>query len=137
MSNFMDGIWVAGQPAPPAAAAAAALVLPPGFKELGWKQATNSGNNTLIWPHSVRGTPSIVLIYFSPTGDASAVYPLTWSWLWSHSGNPVTIKVTTAQVEMHIWAGAPVHGVYDAQAASGAGQWSLYSSGWFNVVVPV
>jgi hypothetical protein len=70
------------------------------------------------------------MIYFSPGGDGSVVYPLNWTWTWQSSGNPVTVEVTQNKINLHIWAGTVLHGVFDASAVA----WRYYNEGYWRVV---
>jgi hypothetical protein len=94
-----------------------------------WVAATNGSTKALVIPHNLGTTPRFVSIFFSPTGDDSRVFPLTWSWSAGSSGNPVTIEVTDKQVLLHIYADNTLHGVFDANS----GNWHTYSTGSFRV----
>lgn len=93
----------------------------------GWQLANNFSNHMIAFQHNLASIPSQLLIVFSP--DKQTTYPLNWSWGSSSSGNPVTISTTDSQINLAIFAGAPLHGVWDPTN----GQWTKYTQGYYRV----
>ena len=102
------------------------------YYDSGWQKDNNGRNHSTSFRHGLGTTPRLVEIFFSPTGDTSQAYPLRWSWSLGtgFSGNPVTIKYTTEQIVMHIYAGAPLHAVWDANS----NEWDGYTTGYWRVI---
>jgi hypothetical protein len=70
-------------------------------------------------------------VYFSPGGDDPAVFPVAWNWAVDVSGNPVTIELTAKKLNLHVYSGAPLHGVWNGFSAG----WSIYNSGYWAAVL--
>jgi hypothetical protein len=45
------------------------------------------------------------------------------------TGNPVTIRVDSEAIELEIWSGVPLYGVWDPDAG-----WTMYQEGYYKVV---
>ncbi|MCO5057293.1 MAG: hypothetical protein M9905_05345 [Rhizobiaceae bacterium] len=103
-------------------------------RDTGWS-AKDNRNTTHVTslPNEFGTVLKSFTLYFSPGAGASgAVYPVQWSWVPSHSGNPVTVEITPSAFNLHIWGGTFLHGAYDAAAAGGA--WNLYNEGYWRAV---
>ena len=97
----------------------------------GWTPDNNSTNHVTALPNTLGKTvPSSMTVYFSPGGDSSLVYPVQWSWGSSSAGNPVTIEMTANRINLQVFSGAPLHGLWDAAN----GQWRYYSTGYWLAV---
>jgi hypothetical protein len=94
----------------------------------GWRCTDNSRQRLPI-QHKLGAAPRFFTAYFAPSADSSQVFPLNWSWSRAHSGNPVTIEITTENLYLHIHDGDPLHGVWDAGSAT----WQRYNRGCFRV----
>src|SRR3954453_14459105 len=92
-----------------------------------WVCTPDNTTKQLALKHGLGTTPRFANVVFAPGRDSSIVYPLTWSWVASASGNPVTISLTTENVLVEIAAGSPLHGVWTANN----GQWQSFNSGCF------
>jgi hypothetical protein len=95
----------------------------------GWVADNNSTQHVTPFAHKLGNTPRLITIEFSPGGDSSDVFPIMWSWTYGSSGNPVTVQMTTENVLLHIWSGAPLHGVWDGRT----GVWNNYANGYWRV----
>jgi len=93
----------------------------------GWQLANNFSNHMVAIDHNLAAIPSQVTILFSP--DKQTVYPLNWSWGANSAGNPVTISMNDTSVDLAIFAGAALHGVWNPANA----QWTMYTQGYFRV----
>lgn len=114
-----------------AAPSAALATVAPGCASTGWVADNNSSSHVaaLRNPAGVSLLSSLT-IYFSPGGDPAIVYPLQWSYSPGASGNPVTIEVTAANINLHIYSGEPLHGVWEARTST----WRNFSSGYWIAV---
>jgi hypothetical protein len=92
----------------------------------GWQPANNHSNNYATFDHDLGVIPSDLTIYFSV--DQETAYPLTWSWSSSSSGNPVTILANDQVVQLAIYAGSPLHGVWNPNTG-----WTYFTQGYFRV----
>ena len=118
-------IMKAGSPPSPVTA------LPANCTATPWALDNNSTNHVTALPNTLGKTvPSAVTIYFSPGGDSSLAYPVEWNWGSASAGNPVTIEMTANRINLHIFSGAPLHGMWDAQS----GQWRVYTTGYWLAV---
>jgi hypothetical protein len=121
--------------APPHAEKAVKPVAKPRQKKAGdfvsvWVKASNSQSTILRFLHGLPAAPTSVAVWFSPDEKGAVSYPILGFWGVGQTGNPVTIRVDQEAVELHIWQGAPLHGVWDAKT----GQWTEYTDGYFRVV---
>jgi hypothetical protein len=100
------------------------------YYDSGWVADSNSANHVVSFAHNFGTPPRIHQIFFGPGADISVVYPLTWSWAAPSSANPVTIELTTQSINLNIYSGVPLHGVWDGSSA----QWRYYANGFWRVV---
>lgn len=98
--------------------------------ESGWIYDDTSTDHTTVWRHNMRWTPRKITILFSPDPEAGPVYPLMWPWQWQTTGNPQGLEMDNRAVRMHIWSGAPLHGVW----RPGQG-WSKWHQGYWKIIV--
>jgi hypothetical protein len=91
-----------------------------------WQPANNHSNSYSTFDHGLGVIPSELNIYFSV--DKETAYPLTWSWSSASSGNPVTISVNDQVAKLAIFAGAPLHGVWNPNTG-----WTYFTQGYFRV----
>jgi hypothetical protein len=91
----------------------------------GWHYDT-SHNHTLEFDHKIGYIPGNLVVLF--TVDKETVYPITWSWLPDHSGNPVTISMDNKRIRLAIYKGVPLHGVCEIP-----GPWKFYRSGYWRI----
>jgi hypothetical protein len=96
----------------------------------GWIKASNSQNTVLRFIHGLPAAPTSVAVWFSPDEKGAVSYPILGYWSSAQTGNPVTIRVDQEAVELHIFGGAPLHGVWDAKTE----KWTMYADGYFRVV---
>ena len=104
-----------------------ALEAPRRSYDSGWKYDTNSRNHQVVFSHSLGRIPYFITVLFS--ADQVTVFPITWSWEREHSGNPVTISMTSNRVTLNIWAGGPLHGVWTPTG------WLRYNDGFWRVIL--
>ena len=96
----------------------------------GWVADDRATNHRTVFTHNLGTFPTRITLLFAASSNPSVVYPITWSWIYNYSGNPVTIAMTESQVIVHIWSGGPLHGVWDGST----GQWTSYDSGYWRVL---
>lgn len=93
----------------------------------GWREANNHSSNKVAFDHNLGVIPSQITVLFS--ADKETVYPLTWSWLDTHSGNPVTISMDDKVISLEIYSGGPLHGVWTAK-----NDWDFHKQGYFRAL---
>lgn len=98
--------------------------------ESGWIYDDNRTSHTTIWRHDLGVTPRRISILFSPDPDQRRVIPLAWSWTIDSSGNPTSVEMGRRAVQLHIWNGAPLHGVWRPDTG-----WEKYSEGYWKIMV--
>ncbi len=94
-----------------------------------WIYDDTSNDHTTVWRHRMRATPRSVAILFTPDPETGPVMPLIWSWQWQTTGNPQGIEMDNRAVRLHIWSGAPMHGIW----RPGKG-WTTYREGYWKFV---
>ncbi len=99
-------------------------------KDSGWLPDYQSPSHRTHWQHSLGVTPRIVQIFFSPNPGGSPAYPVMWSWSTNMSGNPVTVSVNDEYVNLEIYGGNPLHGVWNPDTA-----WTRFSKGYWRIFV--
>ena len=98
--------------------------------ESGWLFDDNGTSHTTSWRHDLGAIPRRVEIHFSPDPADGTVYPLMWSMTSDSTGNPISIDMDRRFVRLHIYNGAPLHGVWTPQT-----QWKKYREGYWKIIV--
>lgn len=98
--------------------------------ESGWLADDTATDHTTRWVHGLGTTPTSISILFSPDPDGRRVMPVLYPWQWQTTGNPISIEMGPHQVLLHIWSGAPLHGVWRPGE-----QWTFYREGYWKIVV--
>ena len=98
--------------------------------ESGWLYDDARSDHTTVWRHGLGTTPRAVSILFSPDPDQRRVMPVTWSWIYQNSGNPVSIEMGRRTVRLHIYNGAPLHGVWRPKTG-----WERFREGYWKIIV--
>lgn len=96
----------------------------------GWVAASNAKSNSLIMEHGLGRLPKSLTIWFSSTNSGNSAYPLLADWTPSDSGNPICIRADQRVVEICIYEGYPLRGVYNSKTTL----WERNSTGFFRVV---
>ncbi len=97
----------------------------------GWLSDNNNANHKTTVTHNLNSIPSRIEVWFATSSTPTTVYPLTWSWEQDHSGNPVTVDMTSTTATLHIFNNAPLHGTWNAST----GTWTYYKSGYWRVLL--
>ena len=99
-------------------------------EESDWIYDDARSDHTTVWRHRMRATPRFVQILFTPDPDRGPVMPLIWPWQWQTTGNPQGIEMNNNAIRLHIWSGAPMHGIW----RPGKG-WATYREGYWKFIV--
>lgn len=94
-----------------------------------WVPASSGTSYVLRIPHGLGVVPSAVNILFSPNENGLPAYPIDIAWTPQTTGNPVTVAVTDAEVELHMFKTAHLRGVFDAKTES----WLTFPKGFIRV----
>ena len=89
-----------------------------------WVYDSNVNNHTVVLEHKLGVIPRRIMIFFS--ADKETVYPLMWPWYYTHSGNPVTISVDKNSINLNIFQGATLHGVWSPEEG-----WKSFKGGYW------
>lgn len=98
-----------------------------------WVYDDSSNSHTLQIRHGLTRVPNLCVVWFSPALVSDMQVLVSWSWIWTNSGNPVTISADSLHVTLEIFYGAPLHGLWKATTPT-TGTWTNYSSGYWRVV---
>ena len=98
--------------------------------ESGWLYDDAGADHTTVWRHGLGTTPRAVSILFSPDPDQRRVMPVFWSWTYQNSGNPVSVEMGRRTVRLHIFSGAPLHGVWRPKTG-----WESFREGYWKFIV--
>lgn len=102
-----------------------------GTFDSGWFYDSNEVDHITTLRHDFGYLPKFINLWFSPTASDGEVYLKSWSWLASHSGNPVSITIDIETINLHIWNGAPLHGSWDPRREE---PWAKYNTGFWRVL---
>ena len=97
--------------------------------ESDWIYDDNTSDHTTEWRHGLRVVPRNVSVLFTPDPNTGPVMPLIWPWTWQTTGNPQGIELNRRTISIHIWSGAPIHGIW----RPGKG-WTTYSKGYWKFI---
>lgn len=98
--------------------------------DTGWVRATNAKTSVYFYRHGLGKVPSRMFVWFSPAADGVPAFLLSGTFAASQAGNPVSIEARPDVIYLHIAAGIPLHGVYNAAK----NQWTMYNQGYFRIV---
>jgi hypothetical protein len=92
----------------------------------GWVGDDNKTHHVTKIDHNLGDWPTLVQLWFTVN---NLVYPITWSWDATASGNPVTVEYTKTSILLHIFSGAPLHGAWSGASKA----WNYYTTGYWRV----
>jgi hypothetical protein len=95
-----------------------------------WVRDHNKNDHITTFVHGLNRPPSSVMIWFRPK-DSNAMYPVQWSWGASPAGNPVTVEARGNRIRLHIKAGRPLIGAWNARRH----KWKHYKRGAWKVII--
>ena len=97
--------------------------------ESDWIYDEADSDHTTEWRHRMRSTPRHISILFTPDPETGPVMPLIWPWQWQTTGNPQGLEMNNRFVRLHIWTGAPLHGIW----RPGKG-WETWRKGYWKII---
>jgi len=114
------------------AAARSAACGPEGTEcfDSGYQPVSNAASTTFYFKHRLGATPKMLEVWFSPRQDGERAYLVSWRFPRPEAGNPITIEARSDAIYIGVWAGQPIHGVYNPATD----RWQTFSEGFYRVV---
>ena len=96
----------------------------------GYQPVSNAVSTTFFFKHRFEATPRFVELWFSPTSDGERAYLISWRFPRVEAGNPIVIEARSDAIYVGVWAGQPIHGVYNPATD----KWQTFNQGFYRVV---